>query len=300
MAVTLAQAEKNQTDPFVKSAYQIAVATSNVWDRLCFEGIQGNAFAYDKDKVLPGTAFRTVNEAYVEDTGVVNSDVERLVIMGGDATVDRFIQQTYSDNIKIKIADQMAMKIESLQATFAEYFFHGDVIANPKGFDGLRKRLVGDQVIDSAKPVTDEGFLSELDDLIDAADADVVYMPRALRTPLKALFRKAGGAEYVVSEITGKRELTWNGIPIIDPGKTFDKRQILPVDATAGGDMYAVKFARSDSEEGVLGINNGGLIVDPPKLMEGRPAYIGRIEMYAGLVVQGGNAAARLRGVKKQ
>ena len=299
MAVTLAQAEKNLTDSFQKSAYQIAVSISTVWDRLYFEGIQGNAYAYDKDKVLPGTAFRTVNEAYVEETGVVNSDVERLTILGGEVVVDRFIEQTYSDDIKIKIADQVAMKLESMSATFSDYFFNGDDVANPKGFNGLRKRLVGAQVMDSQVSVTDEGFLSELDELIDAANADAIYAPKAIRTPLKALFRKAGGYEYVISEITGKRELMWNGVPILEAGKTYDGRQILPFDVTAGGDMYAVKFARSDSDEGVLGIYNGGILTDPPKLMEDRPAYMARVEMYPGLVVQGGQAAARLRGVKK-
>lgn len=299
MAVTLAQLEKAEENAVIKGAYQIAVETSTIFDRITFHPIAGNAYAYETDKVLPGVAFRTVNEAYIESTGVVNDAVEKLTILGGEVIVDRFIEQTGGSDTRIKISDQMAMKIESLQASFADTFFNGDTTANPKAFNGLRRRLIGSQVIDSATAMTNDAFLSELDDLIDAADADAIYMPKALRTPLKALLRKAGGYEYVLSEITGKRELTWNGIPFLDPGKTATKRPILGYDATTGGDMYAIKWAASEGEEGVMGIWNGGLLVDPPVKLQDRPAYMGRIEMYAGLVVQGGTAAARLRGVKK-
>lgn len=63
MAVTFAQAAALEADPVRRGAMEIAMQVSLVWDRLPFEPIQGSAYAYDKDKVLPGTGFRTVNEA---------------------------------------------------------------------------------------------------------------------------------------------------------------------------------------------------------------------------------------------
>lgn len=301
MAVTFAQAAALEADPVRRGALETAHAVSNVWDRLPWESIQGNAYAYDKDKVLPGTAFRSVNEGYVESTGLVNSDVERLQILGGDADVDQYIEQTMQSSRGVLMADQVAMKLESAQATFTDAMFNGDSLVNPKSFDGLRKRLVGEQVIDSAETLATEAFLDELDALfgrIGGGLPDAVYGPSQIITRLSSLGRKVGGAEYINSEITGKREFTWNGVAFIDPGQHWSGRRILPYDATAGGDLFAVKFADSWTEEGVLGITNGGLKAKFLGELQEKPAIRTRIDFYCGLVAQGGRAAARLRGVK--
>lgn len=299
MAVTLAQAAINEPDPVRRGALESAVQVSNVWDRLPFEGIEGNAYAYDKDKVLPGTAFRTVNEAYIESTGVVNQDTERLVILGGDADVDRFIQSTFSESTGVLMASQVRMKIESAQATFVDAMFNGDVDVNPKGFDGLKKRLVGEQVLDANAPLSDEAFLDDLDLLFGQVYGelpDVVYAPSRVITRLKSLGRKVGGADYINQEITGKREFTWNGVPFVDPGEHWSGRRILDFDP-AGTDLYAVKFANNFNDHGVMGITNGGLQAYFLGELDEKPAYRTRIDFYTGLVAQGGRAAARLRGV---
>lgn len=244
MAVTLAQAALLEASPVRRGALEAAAQASLVWDRLPFENIEGNAYAYDKDKVLPGTGFRTVNEAYVESTGVINQDVERLSILGGDADVDNFIEATMQSSRGVLMADQVRMKLESAQATYVDSMFNGDVVVNPKGFDGLRKRLIGDQVITSTAPANTDAFLDELDLLFGAVSGgpDVVYGPAQIIARLKSLGRKVGGADYVNSEITGKREFTWNGIPFIDPGKHWSGRKILGYDTSDGGDVYAVKL----------------------------------------------------------
>lgn len=301
MAVTFAQAATLAADPVRRGALETAHAVSLVWDRLPFENIEGNAYAYDKDKVLPGTAFRTVNEAYVESTGVINQDTEHLVILGGDADVDQFIEKTMQSSRGVLMADQVRMKLDSAQATYVDAMFNGDINVQPKGFDGLRKRLIGSQVIDSTATTSSDAFLDELDTLFGqvAGGPDVVYGPSSLIAGLKSLGRKVGGAEYINSEITGKREFTWNGVPFIDPGKHWSGRAILGVDATNGGDFYAVKFANGFSDEGVMGITNGGLNAYYLGELQEKPAVRTRIDFYTGLVVQGGNAAARLRGVKR-
>lgn len=299
MAVTLAQAAALETDPVRRGAIETASRVSYVWDRLPFEGISGNAYSYDKDKVLPGTGFRTVNEAYVESTGVINQDIERLVILGGDADVDQFIESTMQSSRGVLMADQVRMKLESAQATYVDAMFNGDVTVNPKGFDGLRKRLVGSQVVDASSAANTEGFLDDLDLLfaqISAGSPDVVYAPKELIGRLKSLGRKVGGADYITSEITGRREFTWNGVSFVDPGEHWSGRRILPFDP-AGSDIYAVKFANSFNEAGVMGITNGGLQAKYLGELQEKPAVRTRIDFYTGFVVQGGSAAARLRGV---
>src|SRR5690625_1493550 len=199
MAVTLAQAAALEASPIRRGALETAVQVSNVWDRLPFESIEGNAYAYDKDKVLPGTAFRTVNEAYVESTGVINQDIERLVILGGDADVDQFIERTMQSSRGVLMADQVRMKLESAQATYVDAMFNGDGEGGPKGFGGLRQRLTGAQVIGRPAPANDEAVLDELGALFGQGAGrapDGVYGPPAINPRLKAPGRKVGGAEY--------------------------------------------------------------------------------------------------------
>ncbi|MGP2478196.1 hypothetical protein, partial [Listeria monocytogenes] len=78
----------------------------------------------------------------------------------------------------------------------------------------------GSQVIDSTTALTSDAALDDLDSLFAAVDGgpDVVYTSSDLLGKYKSLARKLGGSEYVVSEMTGKREWTWNGVPFIDPG----------------------------------------------------------------------------------
>lgn len=300
MAVTFAQAAELVADPVRRGAIETAAQVSFVWDRLPFESIQGNAYSYDKDKVLPGTGFRTVNEAYVESTGVINQATESLVILGGDADVDRFLEKTMQSARGVLIADQIKMKLESAQSTYVDTMFNGDVNVNPKGFDGLRKRLVGSQVMDATAAVSSEASLDDLDGLFSLVSGgpDVVYGPSTLIAKYKSLARRLGGAEYINSEITGKREWTWNGVSFIDPGEHWSGRKILGYDATNGGDLYALKFAGGFNQVGVMGIQNEPLNCYLIGELEEKPAYRARIDYYPGLVVQGGSAAARLRGVK--
>lgn len=302
MAVTLAQAAALESNTVRRGVMELFHQESTVFDRIPLENIEGNAYSYNVEDALPGTSFRTVNEAYVESTGVFNQRTETLRILGGDADVDRFLQKTTGQTIGDLRAAQTRLKVISAQSLYVDTFFNGDVNVDPKGFDGLRKRLVGAQVIDSTTPTSSEGFLDELDALfgsVDGGSPDVVYAPQVVISKLKSLGRKVGGADYINSEITGKREWTWNGVPFVTPGKHFTGRQILPYDAANGGDVYAVKFASSIvGDSGVIGITNGGLQAYDLGELQDKPAYRTRIEFYTGLAVQGGQAAARLRAVK--
>ena len=47
----------------------------------------------------------------------------------------------------------------------------------------------------------------------------------------------------------------------------------------------------------MTGLTNGGVMVDDLGLLQDKPVYRTRIELYAGLAVFSGKAAARLQGV---
>jgi hypothetical protein len=314
MAVTLAQAALLSENDLQRGVIETFVQESPVLDRLPLMDIEGNAYAYNEELALPGVAFRAVNEAYTESTGTVNQKTESLVILGGDADVDRFIVQTRG-NLNDQRATQTRMKVKAASYKFQDTFFNGDVTVDTKSFDGLKKRLTGDQVIDYATngsgvntdDTTRQGFFDALDDLVSRvpgldATNGAIYANRLLLGKIRSAGRRIGGVDYFNEDATGKRVLTWNGIPILDPGTTAAGATILAQSETQGSSsvassIYAVKFGQDETDGGVTGLTNGGVMVDDLGQLQEKPVYRTRIEFYCGLGVFGGKAAARLRGV---
>lgn len=312
MAVTLAEAALLSENDLQRGVIETFVQSSPILDRIPLMNIEGNAYAYNKEATLPGVAFRSVNEAYTESTGTVVQATESLVILGGDADVDRFIVQTRG-NLNDQRATQTAMKVKAASYKFQDTFFNGDTSVDPKAFDGLKKRLTGAQVIDAATnglavvgsdDAARYAFFDKLDELFAAVAGgpDAVYAPASLLAKIRSAGRRIGGAEMVVNDLTGKRELTWNGVPILDPGKTAAGVDILPMTETQGsssvaGSIYAVKFGNDEGDQAVTGLTNGGVQVDDLGQLQEKPAYRTRIEFYCGVATFGGKAAARLRGV---
>lgn len=316
MAVTLIESAKLSTDMLQRGVIETFVQNSPVLDRLPLLPIEGNAYAYNSEGSLPGVAFRGVNEAYVESTGTVNQATESLSILGGDADVDTFIVQTRG-NLNDQRATQTAMKVKAASYKFQDHFFNGDVAVEPKGFDGLKKRLTGNQVLDAASngsPVLGNGasdaqtFFDLLDDLIsrvpgiDGANG-AIYANSVLQGKIRSAGRRLGGVETVREDLTGKRVLMWNGIPVLDPGNNLAGAPILGQNETQGtaedtSSIYAVRFGQDEGDQAVTGLTNGGVMVKDLGELQEKPAYRTRIEFYCGVAVFGGKAAARLRGIR--
>jgi len=311
MAVTLAQAATLSTNDLQRGVLETFVQSSPVLDRLPLMPIEGNAYAYNQEATLPGVAFRSVNEAYTESTGTVVQATESLVILGGDADVDKFIVQTRG-NLNDQRAVQTAMKVKAASYKFQETFFNGDVAVDPKGFDGLKKRLTGSQVLDAGTnglgPVTaGHDFLDALDALIAQVPGlnganGAIYANAAVIGRITSALRRLGGADFIREDLTNKRVLTYNGIPVLDPGATAAGANILTQTetqgtSTAASSVYAVKFGNDEGDQAVTGLTNGGVQVYDLGELESKPAYRTRLEFYCGLATFGGKAAARLRGV---
>ncbi|MEO6084435.1 MAG: major capsid protein [Umezawaea sp.] len=308
MALTLAESAKLSQDDLQRGVLETFVQASPVLDRIPFLTINGNAYAYNEEATLPGVEFRLVNEGYSESTGTVNPKSEALVILGGDADVDTFIVQTRG-NLTEQRAVQTAMKVKAASYKFQDHFVNGDTATDPKGFDGLKKRLVGAQVIDTATnglgPVAGgHDFFDKLDELVAlvAGGADVLYANRAVIAKLLSAGRRMGGAEMVREDLTGKRVVMWHGIPVLDLGQTAAGVEILPRNEKQGtaldaSSIYAVKFGGDEGDQAVTGLTNGGVQVRDIGELDAKPVYRTRLEFFCGLALFGGKAAARLRGV---
>ena len=255
-----------------------------------------------------------MNEGYTESTVKINPKSESLAILGGDADVDRFIVQTRG-NLNDQRAVQTRMKVKSAAYKFQDHFFNGDTAVDPKGFDGLKKRLTGAQVVSSGTngaaintdDTTRNAFFDKLDELVSAVNGlngsnGAIYANAGVIAKMRSAGRRIGGVEIVREDMTGKRIVTWNGIPVLDPGQTSAGVTILPQTETQGSSsvassVYAVKFGSDEGDQAVTGLTNGGVQVYDLGELDSKPVYRTRLEFYTGLAVFGGKGAARLTGV---
>lgn len=313
MSVTLAEAAKLSENDLQRAVVETFVIEedSNILDRIPFLEVTGNAYAYNEEATLPGVEFRAVNAGYTESTGTVNPKTEKLVILGGDADVDVFIQKTRS-NLADQRATQLRMKVKAATYKFNDTFINGDTAVDANSFDGLKKRLTGAQVIDAATNgleivgTTEEtryAFFEKLDELIAAVvgGVDALYMNKMILARIKSAARRIGKYETSRDQF-GKKIDTYDGIPLIDIGTKADGSLIIPQTETQGtssaaSSIYAVRYGQDEGDRAVTGlINEDGIDVKDLGELQEKPVFRHRIEMFAGLAVFG-PGAARLRGV---
>ena len=302
MGLTLTEAAKLSQNTLQRGVIETFARTSSFLEMLPQMEISGNAYAYNQEGALPGIGFRDVNEGYTASEGVINPQSEKLYIAGGDVDVDRFIIQTRS-NINDVRAIHTEMKAKALALAITNQYFNGDQAVNAKGFDGLKKRLSGKQVIEAGADGA-ELTITMLDELIDAVEGepDALFVSKAMRREIKRVIQNHNGYSEGLYDAFGRPVMTYGGIQIRTIEDDNLGNQILGFNETQGtatdaGSIYAVRFG---PEQYVSGLQNGGVSVRDLGELNEKPVFRTRIEWYAGMAVFHPKAAARLKGVLKK
>jgi hypothetical protein len=299
MALTLVEAAKLQSGDVVQSAViEMFAQESDILRVLPFDDIAGNALRYNIEAALPGIAFRGVNEAFPESTGVINPATEALVIAGGDLDVDRFIIQTQGAGVR---ATHERMKVKALAAGWTQKFLKGDSSTNPREFDGLQKRLVNAQVLPAGLTAGGSPLsLSTLDEAIDAVDNPThLMMSKAFRRKFTIAARTTSVAGNLTwtADAFGRRVANYNDLPILVAYGANGGDDILAFDeATASGPATGTSlYVLSIGAGRLQGIQNGGMNVRDMGELQSAPVYRTRVEWYTGILLQHARAAARVR-----
>jgi hypothetical protein len=251
---------------------------------------------------LPGVGFRGVNESYTASTGVLNPQTEALVIAGGDLDVDKFIVDTMGARQR---AVQEAMKVRALALAWTKKFFKGDSGADPREFDGLQLRVTGSQVIDAGATANGDALsLLKLDQAIDQTlNPTHIVMNKGLRRRMTAAARDkdVGGLIGFTKDEFGRQVTTYNDLPIITVDLDNTGAAILDfTEASPGGgtatstSLYVV----SVTDDGLQGLENGGIDVRDLGELQTAPVFRTRAEWYSGIAIFNGRAVTRLRGIK--
>ena len=297
-ALTLAESAKIDTgDVFRNQVVELYSGSSSILTALPFENIPGGSLSYNTEGAYPGVGFRGVNEGYTATIGVLNPKTETLTIAGGDLDVDKFILKTRGQRQR---GVQEAMKIRALGLLWTQKFIKGDNQSDVREFDGLQTRLTGDQKFAAGATANGTALsLSVLDEAIRRTMMpNHILMSSKMKIKFAAAARNTAVGGYIQFNVNGMGEevMSYNGLPIITVDRNADETDMLGFDeaATSGTATATSIYIMSIGDDGVMGIQNGGIEVTDLGELESAPVLRTRLEWASGLAVFNGRAATRL------
>ena len=298
MALTLLEAAKLETGDVVRQAIiEMYAGSSSILQNLPFETIAGNALKYNREESLPGVGFRGVNESYTASTGVLNPLTEALVIAGGDLDVDKFIIDTMGANQR---SVHEGMKIRALSLAWTKKFIKGDTASDPREFDGLQVRTVGNQLVAAGSTANGTALsLSKLDEAIDQTlNPTHLLMSKAMKRRLTQASRNYTIGGFITSSVDafGRPVDMYQGLPIVTVDLDNTGAAILGFSeaATSGTATGTSIYVMSMGNDGILGLQNGGIDVRDMGELQTAPVFRTRVEWYNGFGIFNGRAVTRL------
>lgn len=303
MAITLIESAKLSQNKLKKGVIQEVVKASPILKMLPFETIVGNSLAYNReDPDNPATVqFRPVDGVWTESTAKYTQVTASLKILGGDADVDNFIQQTRS-NINNQMANAVKLKSKAMSHAFENECVYGDADVE-NGFDGLHNLVSASQSLTMAEDATGAPLsIAKLDELIDLMvnGCDALIMNKNIRRRLTQYLRPLGSYTTKRDDY-GNFWMTWgDDIPII-VSDFITQTELCDANgmfsAKTGGQtssIFAVKFGEGD---GLVGIQNGGIETEVFEKLETKDASRTRLKWYCGIALYSTLSLARLGNI---
>jgi len=293
VSLTKAEAAKLTNDMFLRGVIETIIKESMVLDLLPFMEVTGTAVTYNRESTMPASSFYAPLDTWNEAAPTFTQKTATLSILGGDADVDNFLQQTYADPNDLEAA-VIESRAKSIAHKWSDTFFNGTVAGDANSFDGLATITPSGQTVDMA---TNGAALTldKMDELIDTVvpgRPDALLMAKRTRRKLSSLRRASGNLLETDVDAFGRRALFYDGIPIVvDDWIPTDEDQGTTTGSCSS--IYAVKFGSS----GIMGIENGGIQVQEVGELETKDATRHRIKWYAGIILLSELGIARLEGI---
>src|SRR6185437_8762354 len=136
MALTKTEAAKLTNDMFLRGVIETIIKESMVLDMLPFMEVTGTAVTYNREATMPASSFYAPLDTWTEATPTFTQETATLCILGGDADVDNFLQQTYADPNDLE-ATVIESRAKSVGQKFSDTFYNGDTGSDANSFDGL-------------------------------------------------------------------------------------------------------------------------------------------------------------------
>jgi len=292
VALTKAEAAKLTNDLLLRGVIETIVKESSVLLMLPFMEVTGTALTYNREATMPAASFYDVGDTWTEATPTFTQVTVPLKILGGDADVDNFLQQTYADPNDLE-AVVLESRAKAVAHKFSETFYVGDSSSDPKSFDGLRTLVPAAQTIAAGANggALTLDLMDQLIDLVKPGKPDALLMSKRSRRKLSSLRRASGNLLETDVDQFGRRALYYDGIPILVDDFQPDNETL--GSGTNLSSIYAVKFGSG----GVMGLENGGIQVVRVGDLETKDASRWRVKWYVSLALMADVGVARLQGV---
>jgi hypothetical protein len=292
-SVTLAQSALLAQDELIAGVIEDIITVNRIFDIMPFDGIEGNALAYNRELAEAGVEFTTVDtdlsSATAKDPATFVQVTSSLTSIIGDAEVNGLIQATRSGDGNDQTGVQVAAKAKALGRAYQDTMINGTGAGNT--FAGLASLVsVGQTILPSGgnPGAYDLGDLDALIDLVVDKDGQVDYLCMSAR-PLRSyygLLRGLGGASIAdtVSLPSGEEVPGYRGIPIF-------RNDWIPENGGVGIDetlIFAGTFDDGSRQHGVAGLTadqaSGIQVVDVGE-SETTDNHITRVKWYCGLAL---------------
>lgn len=289
-------------EPGVPRAFvELFAQTSDLLAAMPMQAAPGGVYRYDREAVMPGVAFRGINESYTATTGVINPQVEQCFIAGGEIKVDVALIRRHGPQRR---AREEKMQVKKLTRTISDKLITGSNATSIKEFDGLKTRLTGVNVVhNSASSGGAALSLYKLDRLGSQCSEQTHWlMPKAMRDRLTQAGRNTGVGGYVnqTKDDFGNTITTYRGLPILvgyedeADGAFLDFNEV----ASGGGSAVTCSIYALSLKEGMLtGLQTAPMDVKDLGEMQSEPKFLTRVEWDVGLCIEHPYAAMRLDSI---
>jgi hypothetical protein len=307
-SVTLAQSALLSQDELIAGVIENVITVNRFFDVLPFDGIEGNALAYNRENALGDVMMSGIDTTITAKNPATFTHVtSTLTTIVGDAEVNGLIQATRS-NINDQKAVQVASKAKSCGRQYQNQMINGDGTGD--NVTGMLLLVDPTQVVPAgtaAGSTANGNVLSfaDLDNAIDLVvdkDGEVDYIMMNARTirSYNALLRALGGANIneVVTLPSGKTVPAYRGIPIF-------RNDWIPINQTQGTAVNCTTIlvgtlddgSRSHGIAGLTASNFAGINVKEVGERENSDNTLTRVVWYCGLALFSVRGLAALTGI---
>lgn len=303
-SVTLVESAKLAQNELVAGVIENVITVNRLFEVLPFDGIEGNAIAYNRENALGDTAVFTVGDTITSKAAATFTQVTAsLTSIIGDAEVNGLIQATRSGDGNDQAAVQIASKAKSCGRQYQDMLINGTGASNQ--FTGLQLLVSGGQTVSNGAngAALTLAHMDELIDLVTDKDGAVDYLTTSAKVirAYKALLRAAGGA--TINEFTklpsGAEVPAYSGVPIFRNDYMLNNQ----TKGTSSGicsSMFAGTFDDGSRTHGIVGLTASqmaGIQVVDVGEKEAADEHIWRVKWYCGLALFSDKGLAVITGI---
>lgn len=306
-SVTLAESAKLAQDELVAGVIENVITVNEMFELLPFDGIDGNALAYNRENALGDVQMAGVGSTITAKAAATFTQVtSTLTTIIGDAEVNGLIQATRSGDGNDQKAVQIASKAKSCGRKYQDQMINGDGTgSNMTGILGL---AASGQTVEAGNAAANGANLSfeDLDALIDLVtdkdgQVDFLMMNGRTRRAYLALLRALGGTSPgdIYTMASGRQVPAYRGIPIF-------RNDWIPINQTKGDTTTCTSViagtlddgSRSHGIAGLTAERQAGINIKEVGEKEDADESITRVVWYCGLALFNEKGLAVLKNVK--